>query len=114
MNNFEIFVLIFTGFVAGLSVLSGFAAAAVRYCFQSTWSRMGEVAWIVVACGNIMFCTLGVVVIFAYSVVGAEGMGRPDFWLRSMAFGVGVAMGFGLALIAGSLVYRKINGHINL
>ncbi len=114
MTHFEIFVLICTGFVAGLSILSGFAAAAVRYCFQSTWSRQGEVLWIIVACGNILCCTFGVLVIFASSVVGPEGMNRPDFWFRAITFGIGAAMGFGLALLSGNLVYRKINGRIRL
>lgn len=107
---FEVFALFCIGYVTGLCVLSGMAAATAKKCYFMGWSGLGRVAWIVIACGNILFATFGTVLIFVFSVIGSEGINRGDYWIRAVSFGVGVLVGIVLVVVASALKIWKQPG----
>jgi hypothetical protein len=102
----EIFSLFCVGYVAGMSMLSGVIMAFIKTDGIRRWSKFGYYLWVVLACGNIFCATFGVLFIFIYSVAGSGGFNRSDFWIRSVGFCFGLAIGFVLTIVTSSVIDR--------
>ena len=110
LSAVEAFALIAAGFVCGISIGFGFALAAIRTLFASTWTRLNQAAWIAAMVTGMVFTTMAPVFLMAYMVFGSDPKG-PLFWPRMTFFVSGVLVGavfaFGSALLI-SRGYRSI------
>ena len=107
MKIVEIFVLVGTGYVSGISIASGFLFQAIRKFNQHAWSKSKEFLWAVAAIANIVLGTLMPVFFIGIVVVG-EQPDRPDFWPRAAIFSAGVIAGASLVFFGISQINKGV------
>jgi uncharacterized membrane protein len=98
MTVIEVIALFGSGYVCGLSGISGFIFQALRRFNKQTWTIAKETAWAAGVCLNILLGTLVPILLIALVVVGDGGLDRPDFWPRILLFVVGILAGLALVL----------------
>jgi fatty acid desaturase len=109
MTVIEVITLFGSGYVCGLSAISGFVFQALRRFNRQTWTTAKEIAWAAGACLNILLGCLVPILLIAIVVVGDGGLERSDFWPRILLFVVGVLAGVALVFFGVAQVYKGLD-----
>jgi hypothetical protein len=107
VTNLEILALLTTGYVSGLSILSGFALSAINQLYVKGESKkLRELAWLIVMMIGMVSCTLGPIFIMVFLVFGDNRTGS-EFWWRMTLFAAGVGGGSAFSFISAYLIGKK-------